>query len=223
MSVAIIVPILNEAKNLLVLKRNLDQLQPAADEIVFIDGGSTDDTVAQAHALGLNVYQVPRGRACQMNAGAQVTTSDMLLFLHADSCLPSDALEQIQQADMQRWGYFSVHIDDSRKVFRIISLMINLRSRLSAIATGDQAIFVHRILFEHAGGYKNMPLMEDIALCRMLNLSSKPLMLRQQVITSARRWQRYGVCKTVLLMWRLRFLYWCGVSATKLAKDYRYD
>jgi rSAM/selenodomain-associated transferase 2 len=224
MSVAIIIPILNEAANLLALKHNLAQLQPAADEVVLMDGSSTDDTVAQAQALGFTVLQAPRGRARQMNAGAQATTAELLLFLHVDTRLPVDALQQIQQADSHKhWGYFAVWIDDSRQIFSIISHLINLRSRLTAIATGDQAIFVSRALFEHVGGYKNIPLMEDIDLSRTLNLLSKPLCLRQQVLTSARRWQRYGIGTTILLMWRLRFLYWCGVPATQLAKDYHHD
>ena len=224
MSVAIIIPILNEAENLLALKQNLAQLEPTADEVILMDGGSTDDTVVQAQALGFTVFQAPRGRASQMNAGAQATTADLLLFLHADTRLPADAVQQVQQTQtVKHWGYFAVRIDDTRPIFRVISQMINLRSRFTAIATGDQAIFVPRVLFEHVGGYKNIPLMEDIELCRKLYLFSKPLCLRQHVMTSARRWQQYGIGRTILLMWRLRFLHWCGVPASKLVKDYRYD
>lgn len=222
-SIAIIIPILNEADNLPRLAADLQKLYPAPQHIIVVDAGSHDDSVQLAHSCGLEVVQSARGRAAQMNAGAAQTQTDWLLFLHADSCLPSDALAQIQQLPATaNWGRFDVRIDATQPIYRIIENLINLRSRWSKIATGDQAIFMRRCLFEQMSGYRIQPLMEDIELCKQLRqLNLPPVCLRQVVTTSARRWQQHGVWRTIWLMWRLRFLYSCGVSAQRLATQYR--
>lgn len=223
MSIAIIIPVLNEAANLPRFATDLQQLHPAPQAVIVVDAGSHDDSVMLAQALGLQVVVSARGRAVQMNAGAQHTQTDWLLFLHADSRLPPDALAQIQRLPTTaHWGRFDVRLDAAQPIYRLIESLINLRSRYSKIATGDQAIFIRRRLFEQIGGYRIQPLMEDVELCKQLKRQQlAPVCLRSIVTTSARRWQHYGVWRTIWLMWRLRFLYSCGVSAERLAAQYR--
>ncbi len=223
MKIAIIIPILNEAENLHDLAANLHALSPAADEVIIVDGGSTDMSVSIAQYFGFKVSQSTSGRAQQMNQGASISTADTFLFLHADTRLPSNALSEIRQVNSPFWGHFDVRINHSRFIFRLISFMMNFRSRITGIATGDQAIFISRQLFEKIGGYPDQPLMEDIELSKQLKSDYPPLCLKNSVMTSARRWEKYGVWRTIWLMWRLRFLYWRGVPAHKLIEEYHYD
>ena len=221
--VSIIVPVLNEAAVVSELIAGLQWYQTRC-EILIVDGGSRDDTVAQCERAGFKVIHSERGRARQMNAGAQAARGDILLFLHADTRLPSDADQFIIAAleDGQRhWGRFDVRIAGSAWLLPVIAILMNLRSRLTGIATGDQAIFVRRTEFEAAGGFPDQPLMEDIELSLRLRRRSKPVCLTGPVITSGRRWETRGVMRTILLMWRLRLAYAFGASAEALAKDYR--
>ncbi|MCQ8131092.1 TIGR04283 family arsenosugar biosynthesis glycosyltransferase, partial [Methylomonas rivi] len=168
------------------------------------------------------VLHGPRGRAKQMNAGAFEADADILLFLHADTRLPADAVISIVDAVVQgyRWGRFDVRFDSSRPVFKLIAFMMNWRSRLTGIATGDQALFVTRRAFAAAGGFPDIALMEDIGLSARLKKLGWPCCLHAKVVTSARRWQRYGVLNTVLLMWRLRLAYFFGADPNRLAAQY---
>lgn len=227
--VTIIVPILNEAARLPTLAAELNALQPTPERVIVVDGGSQDGSVVLARALGFEVVQSARGRATQMNAGADhaeknhPAQTDWLLFLHADTRLATDAIAQLHTlpADAQ-WGRFDVRLNAAQPIYRVIERMINLRSRLSKIATGDQVIFIRAALFHQLGGYREQPLMEDVELCKQLkSLKIHPVCLRSTVLTSARRWQQYGVWRTIGLMWQLRFLYWCGVSPERLASKYR--
>ncbi|WKT61655.1 TIGR04283 family arsenosugar biosynthesis glycosyltransferase [Microbulbifer thermotolerans] len=223
MRFSIVVPLLNEREQLPQLIEHLRSLLARDNcEVIFVDGGSDDGSVEFLSAAGLTVIAAQRGRARQMNAGAAAAGGDCLLFLHADTRLPENALENIERALLRGkcWGRFDVRISGNSIWFPLIATLINWRSRISGIATGDQGIFVRRDLFEELGGFADQPLMEDIALSGRLLELARPACIRARVTTSGRRWQKYGVLRTVLLMWRLRFDYWRGVSAEQLARRY---
>ena len=189
----------------------------------MVDGGSTDATVQTARPLADLVLLANRGRAAQMNAGAKVARGDILLFLHADTRLPSDAVETVQRvlADGRpAWGRFDVKINSKHRLLRVVAWCMNLRSRLTGVATGDQAFFVRRNLFEAAGAFPELALMEDVALSKILKCTAPPICLRTRVITSGRRWEAKGVVRTILLMWLLRFGYWLGCNPALLARFY---
>jgi rSAM/selenodomain-associated transferase 2 len=221
--ISIVVPVLDEARNLERLLPALRDLAPDA-EVVVVDGGSRDDTESVlARWPRARMISSPRGRATQMNAGATRSAGDVILFLHADTRLPAGFSAAIERAlDDQRviGGRFDVGFDNPAWPFRMIAAMMNLRSRLSGIFTGDQAIFVRRAAFEALGGYPEIPLMEDIALTRRLRRLGRVACLRRRVTTSARKWERDGIARTIGLMWLLRFLYFCGVSPQRLHRWY---
>lgn len=223
MTLSIIIPTLNEA---LMIGRTLLALQPlreAGHEVIVVDGGSTDDTMALSRPFADKVIQSQPGRSRQMNAGAKFASGEILLFLHSDTLLPPKAdhlIIQRMKGKERAWGRFDVKLTGHHLLFRIIEVLMNWRSRLSHIATGDQAIFIRRELFEEIGGFPEIDLMEDIALCRILKKYGKPLCLRQTVFTSSRRWEEKGVFRTVLLMWSLRLAYFLGVHPNRLAKLY---
>lgn len=237
-TLSIVIPLLNEADNLPRLMGHLAHLNPAPYQVILVDGGSTDNSVAIAKELieilidsstsvisgqviDWQIIESAAGRALQMNAGAELATGDVLLFLHADTQLPNHAIADITSAVRQAaWGRFDVRLDSSAWMLKVVSQMINWRSRLSGIATGDQAIFIKKPLFEQLGGYPQQPLMEDVELCKRLKAIGKPACLRSKVITSARRWQQYGTWRTIGLMWHLRFDYWRGVSADNIKQRY---
>lgn len=219
---SIVVPVLNEAHALPALLQRLSTLLHDGCEVIIVDGGSTDGSRAIAGQAGFTVVHSARGRARQMNAGAALASGQALLFLHADTCLP-DGAAVLMAAALQTscWGRFDVHIAGRPRMLRVIGCMMNWRSRLSGIATGDQAMFVSRAAFDMAGGFPDQPLMEDIELSTRLRQLARPACLRQRAITSGRRWEANGVWRTMLLMWRLRFAYWRGVPAGRLAEAYR--
>jgi len=237
-TLSIVIPLLNEADNLPKLMGHLAHLNPAPYQVILVDGGSTDNSVAIAKELieslidsspsvingqviDWQVIESAAGRALQMNAGAELAMGDVLLCLHADTQLPNHAIADITSAVRQAaWGRFDVRLDSSAWMLKVVSQMINWRSRFSGIATGDQAIFIKKPLFEQLGGYPQQPLMEDIELCKRLKAVGKPACLRSKVITSARRWQQYGTWRTIGLMWHLRFDYWRGVSADNIKQRY---
>ena len=193
-------------------------------QIVVADGGSADGTVALAQAGAARLVHAPRGRALQMNAGARQATGEVLLFLHADTRLPPTAdslIEQALAAGPQVCGRFDVRIDDRAKLLRVIEACMNLRSRWTGIATGDQAMFMTRAAFDAVGGFPAQALMEDIEMSKRLLRLSRPACLRARVVTSGRRWESRGVWRTLLLMWRLRFAYWRGAAPDQLAELYR--
>lgn len=219
---SIVVPTLNEAAGIEEALRSLAPLRARGVEVVVADGGSSDGTPHLAQPLADHVLTAPRGRAMQMNAGAAEAHGDLLLFLHADTRLPPDADLLVRDALMEGlWGRFDVSFDE-RGVFVLIALMMNLRSRLTGIATGDQAMFVTRAAFARAGGFPPIALMEDVALSAHLKRFGRPAALHARVTTAARRWRRHGIARTVLLMWRLRLAYFCGADPEKLARLYGY-
>ncbi|CAM3486789.1 MULTISPECIES: TIGR04283 family arsenosugar biosynthesis glycosyltransferase [Halomonas] len=220
---SIIMPVLNEAAS---IKNALEPLRTpnAAQqiEVIVVDGGSSDDSVHIARPLADHLLNSPAGRATQMNVGAQQASAPTLLFLHADTRLPEGAMEQIAQAlTTHAWGRFDIQLNGHSGWLPVVSWMMNKRSRLTGIATGDQGIFVRTSTFQAMGGFAEQPLMEDIELCKRLTRASPPACLTAKVISSGRRWDQHGALKTICLMWRLRYRYWRGVSATQLAKEYR--
>lgn len=223
MKTLIVVPLLNESAALTYQLGELDILRAMGAQVLLVDGGSSDHTVQLARDAGLEVLESTRGRAKQMNAGARAKDSDLLVFLHVDTRLPSGALNQIENHldSKTGWGRFDVRITGSSPMLRVVAFCMNWRSRLTGIATGDQALFMTRELFERVGGFPEQPLMEDIEMCKRLKQFSPPVCLTNRVETSGRRWEQKGVWKTILLMWRLRWAYWRGVPATELAHLYR--
>lgn len=222
-SLSIILPVLNEAECIVSSLLKLRTLRLEGAEVIVVDGGSRDETVALAATHADRVISCEPGRATQMNRGAAVARGEFLLFLHADTRLPDDAWQALS-AEIAKgavWGRFDVKIEGQPRLLRLIAFMMNLRSRLSGIATGDQAIFVSRSDFERLGGYPPIPLMEDLALSGVLKRLAKPTCLRSRVITSGRRWEKYGLWKTIFLMWRLRAAFRCGVSPEILARLYQ--
>jgi rSAM/selenodomain-associated transferase 2 len=222
-TLSIVLPVLDEAGRLQTLLTDLAQGCPGAD-VVVADGGSRDGSAQiAARVPGVRVVPSERGRACQMNRGAEVAVGDVLLFLHADTRLPPGAASAVEQALRHpgvAYGRFDVVFDNPRPVFRMIAGLMNLRSRLTGICTGDQGIFVRRAAFERLGGYPEIPLMEDIELTRRLKRVGRLAPLAVRVTTSARRWERNGVARTIALMWTLRLLYFCGVGPERLHRWY---
>lgn len=230
----IIMPVLNEAAGIGAALQALQPLRRAGAEMIVVDGGSSDGTLKCCVGLADQAMLGPRGRARQMNHGAARASGSVLLFLHADTRLPDAAPAAIFTALDARegagagkggvrhdWGRFDVTIAGHSRWLHVIAALMNRRSRWSGIATGDQAMFVRRRLFLDVGGFPDQPLMEDIELSRRLRRCGPPACLRARVVTSGRRWEANGVWRTILLMWRLRLLYWLGVDAHKLAKAYR--
>lgn len=223
MTLSILIPMLNEAAALPGVLAALQPLRARGVEVVCADGGSQDDSPARARSQADQVIAAPRGRARQMNAAAAVARGDWLLFLHADTRLPDDADRLIAAAAARgaRWGRFDVRIAGRSAWLPWVARGMNLRSRLTGIATGDQGIFIERRLFEQLGGYADQPLMEDIELCRRLRELTPPACLPERVTTSGRRWDERGALRTIGLMWALRWRYWRGESPDSLARAYR--
>jgi rSAM/selenodomain-associated transferase 2 len=222
MKLSIIMPVLNEAAGIEAALAALAPLRARGAEVIVADGGSSDGTAGRARPLADRVIAAPRGRGVQMNAGAAAAAGDVLLFLHADTRLPENAdrlaLDGLVHSS-RNWGRFDVRFDGGR-LLALVALMMNWRSRLTGIATGDQALFVTRVAFERAGGFPAIALMEDVALSATLKRIGKPLALHARVTTSGRRWREHGVLRTILLMWRLRLEFFFGADPEKLAKIY---
>ncbi|MGZ4960324.1 MAG: TIGR04283 family arsenosugar biosynthesis glycosyltransferase [Methylomonas sp.] len=218
---SIVMPVLNEAGHLAAILQALQPLRPDC-ELLLVDGGSDDESLKIAELLADSVLQSSRGRARQMNAGAAQAQADVMLFLHADTHLPDNAVALVLRAVSEgaSWGRFDVEFDNPQPVFKVIAFMMNWRSRLTGIATGDQAIFVTRKAFQAAGGFPDIGLMEDIALSARLKQLGKPRCLQEKIVTSARRWEKFGILKTILLMWRLRLAYFFGASPDILEARY---
>lgn len=225
-AISVILPVLNEEKN---LRESLDKIRALGkSELIVVDGGSTDHTLQIATTLADIVLVSPKGRAAQMNLGAVSAKGDILLFLHADTQVPTEAFRLITKAIIAGsvWGRFDLHLKThlaswQRGILSIVATLINWRSAFTGIATGDQAIFVRADIFRQTGGFAAISLMEDIELSHRLKRVSFPTRIKAKVITSARRWEKNGIFRTIFLMWKLRLLFWLGVSPDKLAAYYR--
>jgi rSAM/selenodomain-associated transferase 2 len=221
MRISVIIPVLNEEKNLPGTLSALMALRP--DEIIIADGGSTDRTRVICKQFGLNILSTPPGRARQMNQGALKATGDVVLFLHADTRLPGSAFGDIRRALTDQGcvgGRFDVELEGAHWMLKVIGRMISLRSRFSKVATGDQAIFARRNIFADIGGYPDIPLMEDLAFSRALKNRGAVACLHSRVVTSARRWETEGIWRTTFKMWALKLLYLIGVSPFRLKRYY---
>jgi len=219
---SIIIPTFNEAETIRPSLEALQVYRHRGHEIIVCDGGSSDNTVNRTQGLCDTIITTDRGRARQMNAGAKAASGDIFIFVHADTRLPATA-DRLICLSLQKnnWGFFKARLDGGNILYRIIELLMNLRSRSSLIATGDQALYLRRTLFETIGGYPDIDIMEDIALCRRLKITGqRPGFISTPVTTSSRRWEKDGVMKTILLMWHLRLAYFLGADPSKLAKLY---
>jgi len=232
MTISVIIPTLNEERTIIATLAHTAEL--GFDELIVVDGRSTDETPAlvesyrlstRSSALSpLRLVTAPSGRALQMNEGAKASSGEILLFLHADTQLPGDAktlIDTILADQRMVGGRFDVRFDRPSMWGTMISRMMNWRSRMSGLATGDQALFVRRSIFEQMGGFADMPLMEDIEFSRRLKRTGVVAALTTTVTTSFRRWEQHGPLRTILLMWILRFLYWIGISPSHLVKLYK--
>ena len=222
---SIIVPVLDEETGIVATLSALASLRARGAEVIVADGGSRDRTVALARPLCDRLIVAPRGRAVQMNAGAGAAQGNVLLFLHADTLLPADADRLIRDGlarGGRAWGRFDVRIAGQHPLFPLIAALMNLRSRATGVATGDQAIFVDKAAFAAVGGFPDIALMEDIVLSRRLKRRSRPLCVAARALTSGRRWEKHGVVRTILTMWRLRLAFFLGTAPDKLAARYGY-
>jgi len=222
MKVSIIIPVLNEAGQITDTLKSLEYYRHQGHELIVVDGGSSDDTLAIVEPFADTVLSCNAGRAMQMNRGIAAAQGDALLFLHADTRLPDDAISSMIDAleDGYFWGRFDVRLSGNHFMLRVIERLMNIRSCITGVATGDQAIFVSRESIEIVGEYPQLPLMEDVVFSKRLRSLGWPACLRRQVVTSSRRWEDKGILRTVLLMWRLRLLFFLGVPADKLVKQY---
>lgn len=222
MRVSIIIPALNEAAGITDTLQDLAPFRAGGHEIILVDGGSSDETRALAAPLVDLALQTEPGRACQMNLGARHASGDLLWFVHADTRIPIAAPSVLAAFSRQDpcWGFFQIRLSGRHPLLRLVERLMNWRSRLSRVGTGDQGIFVSRALFEQIGGYPRIPLMEDIALSKALRRMGYPTCPKLKLVAASRRWEQKGVIRTILLMWRLRLAYFLGVSPEQLVKRY---
>jgi len=220
---SVIIPALNEAAAITATLQALQPLRARGHEVIVVDGGSLDPTVDLSRPLADRVISAGAGRATQMRAGAAVATGSVLWFLHADTIAPQDADRLIMEALQYQptgWGRFDVQLSQTRLLLRCVAWLMNLRSRVSGIATGDQGLFVRVRSYDDVGGFPEIPLMEDVALSRALRRHGRPARIRQPLVSSPRRWLAHGVLRTILRMWALRLAYFLGVSPERLAAYY---
>lgn len=223
---SIVIPVLDEAAILADTLAHLQPLRAQSAEVIVVDGGSRDDSASIARPLADSVLASARGRAVQMNTGARAACGSVLLFLHADTRLPPGADREVASAlahSDRVWGRFDVGLSGDRVMLRLVAFLMNQRSRLTGIATGDQGMFVRRDAFDKVGGFPPVALMEDVALAARLKRESPPLCLRLRVVSSSRKWEREGVLRTIWLMWRLRLAFRCGADPSTLARRYYRD
>lgn len=220
--ISIIIPTLNEEIGITRFLNKLQYLRPQC-ELIVVDGGSGDDTVLLAESYVDELVRSDPGRALQMNVGAAFASAPVVLFLHADTYLPDDAVEQIQQAIEQgyQWGRFDIRLTGNHPMLTIVSWLMNIRSRWTGISTGDQALFIQTKLFEQLNGFADIVLMEDIELSSRLKHQGKPCNVKSKVTSSGRRWISFGIFKTIALMWWLRLQYFFDVNPKYLAQLYK--
>ncbi len=225
LSLSVIVPVWREAASIQSFLQSLQQVRAAGHEVIVVDAGSDDGTADLAGPWCDQVLTGGKGRALQMNAGAEAARGNVLLFLHADTLLPETVIDHLERFfdSPQQWGRFDVRLSGQRAIFRVVAWFMNRRSRLTGIATGDQAVFVRTSVFRALQGFAPIPLMEDVELSKRLRSLSRPYCVGDPVITDSRRWEQGGAWRTIFLMWRLRWRYWRGESPELLAAAYQAD
>ena len=222
MKLSFIIPTLNEETCIRSCLEPLQRFRKPGHEIILVDGGSTDGTLEVVRPLVDKIILSERGRARQMNAGAEIAGGEVLLFVHADTVLNMEIEVLLKEKihSQRTWGRFDIRLSGSQSLLRVIEYFMNLRSRMTGIATGDQVLFITRPLFLECGGFSDIPIMEDIEFSSRLKRVCRPLCMRARVITSSRRWEQYGILRTVLKMWWLRLGYFFGTDPEKLARRY---
>ncbi len=219
--ISIIIPTLNECDTLPNLLKPLQAFRPVRIEIIVVDGGSHDDTISIASRLADKIFSADKGRARQMNAGAEKAAGELLLFLHADAELPGNAISLIEQhAQPGQWGRFDVQLYNPLWLLRVNAWLMNYRSCLTGIVTGDQGLFIQRTMFEKIGGFPDIPLMEDIAISKKLKQYNRPICLKSRITVNTRYWEQHGVWRSIFRMWKIRLAYFLGVPAEHLVKKY---
>lgn len=221
-ALSVVIPALNEAAIITDTLARLQGLRALGAEVLLVDGGSTDATGTLADPLVDRLLASPPGRARQMNAGWRGARGALVWFVHADTVITEDHWRAVLQCGSAAgWGWFDVRLDSPRPVFGLVAALMNRRARLTRVATGDQGIFVARGLLEQIGGFPEIPLMEDVALCRRLKGRAAHPIARPRLVASARRWERHGTARTILKMWYLRAAFYLGADPAKLARSYR--
>ena len=223
LKISFILPVLNEASIIAARLQRLQVYRQRGHEIVVVDGGGDDNTPELAESLADRVERSPIGRSQQMNRGAELASGNLLLFLHVDTSLPDSVdrlLDAAVRAGERQWGWFDVRLSNSNFSYRLIAKAMNLRARITSVCTGDQAMFVTSELFRQVGGFPELPLMEDVAMSKLLRRQARPVCIHNFAVTSSRRWENKGLFNTIVLMWQLRLLYFLGVSPTRLVKRY---
>lgn len=220
--ISIIIPVLNEADGIEVFLKKLQAFRKSGHELVLVDGKSDDNTCTLARPFVDQMISCEKGRAKQLDQGVKMATGQVFLFLHADTLLPENAVQAILEALFKGyyWGRFNVRLSGSHFLFRIIERMMNWRSCITGIVTGDQAIFMSKMLYYDIGGMPQIELMEDIELSKRLNKWTKPVCLKAFVITSSRRWEKNGILSTLFFMWNMRLQYFFGASPKDLCNKY---
>ena len=220
---SIVIPTLNESDQIEQCLNNLQPLRHRGHEIIVVDGGSNDNTVPLASSLCDRIIQSERSRSIQMNAGSASASGQCILFLHADTDLPEDVVDIFSKIiNIENvWGRFDIQLSGQSWMFRIIETCMNIRSRATGIATGDQVIFVGKELFSKVNGFPEIALMEDVAISKLLIKFSKPICFTEKVVSSSRRWKENGIIKTIIKMWIIRLLYYFQFDTERLAKLYQ--
>lgn len=222
-NLSFIIPTLNEEEFFIQQKLFLQSLLQQGHEVIVVDGGSIDKSVAIAKSIGCNCISTKPSRGYQLRTGAEISTYPILVFLHADTILPSsgiDSILKVMSTHNADWGCFNVVFANQKCIFKIIAWFMNKRSCLTGIVTGDHTIFVERSTYFDSGGFSDIPIMEDIEFSKRLKKYSRPVCLAETVITSSRKWEQKGIMRTILLMWKLRLFFFFGAPAEKLAKQY---
>lgn len=214
----IIIPVLNEEQTIEACLLGLQPLREQGVELILVDGGSQDSTCELASSFVDYVIKSAPGRGTQMNSGAAVARGEILLFLHADTILPPDFSPIMISEEL--WGFFPVKLSGSAWPFRVIEGAMNLRSKITKIATGDQVIFIRSEFFQSIGGFADIPLMEDVEICGRLRSVSRPVLMSGTVVTSSRRWEQQGIARTILRMWLLRLAFFFGACPHRLVQRY---
>jgi len=219
--ISIIIPTLNECDTLPSTLKPLQAFRQTQIEIIVVDGGSSDDTMSIASTLADKILSADKGRAHQMNAGAEKAAGEVLLFLHADAQLPDNATPLIEQyVRPKQWGRFNVRLNSPHWLLKMNGWLMNYRSCLTGIVTGDQGLFVHRTMFEEIGGFPDIPLMEDIAISKKLKQYNRPICLKSRITVDTRYWEQHGIWRSIFRMWKIRLAYFLGIPAEHLVNKY---